>query len=213
METRARLDAMGNARQINGIDSGPRTALPLLRTEEAKVPDKGQARLARAVAALLVAAGEALAQETRPGVRRMVVSIPDRKLALVVDDRVIKVYQVAVGAQASPSPAGRFTVVRRVANPAWYGPGKVVRPGKRNPVGTRWIGLSLKGYGIHGTRDPRSIGKPASHGCIRLRNADVEELFELVAAGDAVELVAQRTAETARLFGAPVPMAGMAAGQ
>jgi lipoprotein-anchoring transpeptidase ErfK/SrfK len=70
----------------------------------------------------------------------------------------------------------------------------VVPPGKWNPLGTRWLGLSRKGYGIHGTNAPKSIGKAASHGCIRLRNSDIEELFDLVSVGDAVELVGEPAA-------------------
>ncbi|MGA3042129.1 MAG: L,D-transpeptidase [Bryobacteraceae bacterium] len=161
-----------------------------------------QLKYFRALAALLVAASEALAQEMRPVARRIVVSIPDRKLALVEDGRAVKIYPVAVGAAHTPSPAGSFTVIVRVAHPTWYGPGKVVPPGKSNPLGPRWIGLSRTGYGIHGTSNPRSIGRPASHGCIRMQNTDVEELFGLVAIGDAVELYAERTGEVARLFGA-----------
>ena len=160
----------------------------------------------RVVAALFVAAGEALAQE-----RRIVVSIPDRKLALLEDGRVVKTYPVAVGAAATPSPAGNFTVAERVSHPTWYRPGKVVPPGKGNPLGPRWIGLSRKGYGIHGTSNPRSIGRPASHGCIRMRNSDVEELFGMVALGDAVELYTERTDEIARIFGAPIAMENVAA--
>jgi len=133
--------------------------------------------------------------------RRIVVSIPDRQLALMEDGRVTKIYPVAVGAAATPSPAGSFTVAVRIPHPTWYGPGKVVPPGKSNPLGPRWIGLSRKGYGIHGTSNPRSIGRPASHGCIRMRNSDVEELFGLVAVGDPVELYAERTGEVARIFG------------
>jgi lipoprotein-anchoring transpeptidase ErfK/SrfK len=64
------------------------------------------------------------------------------------------------------------------------------------------MGLSVKGYGIHGTNAPSSIGHNASHGCIRLRNSDVEKLFEMVAVGDAVELYANRTAELDEIFGA-----------
>jgi hypothetical protein len=64
------------------------------------------------------------------------------------------------------------------------------------------MGLSVQGYGIHGTNVPSSIGHNASHGCIRLRNGDVEELFEMVAVGDAVELYARRTAELEAIFGA-----------
>ena len=133
-------------------------------------------------------------------IRRVVVSIPDRKLALLENDRIVSIYPVAVGAPVSPSPVGTFSVVNRVSNPSYYKRGKVVSPGARNPVGTRWIGLSAKGYGIHGTDQPRSIGFAKSHGCIRLRNEDVERLFEQLRAGDVVELHAERTVEVALLF-------------
>jgi lipoprotein-anchoring transpeptidase ErfK/SrfK len=183
-----------------------------------------QLKYFQAVAAVFVAVGEALAQETRPVARRIVVSIPDRELALLEDGRAVKIYPVAVGAAATPSPTGSFTVAARLSHPTWSGPGRVVPPGKSNPLGPRWIGLSRKGYGIHGTSNPRSIGRPASHGCIRMHNADVEELFGLVAIGDAVELYAERTDEVARIFGMPeAPQqvaanggsaaAGMSAGQ
>lgn len=132
--------------------------------------------------------------------RRIVVSIPDRSLALVENDRVVLTYPVAVGAPLSPSPVGAFTIVSRVSNPTYYKPGTVIGPGARNPIGTRWIGLNAKGYGIHGTDDPASIGSARSHGCIRLKNADVERLFERVRAGDLVELHGERTPEIARLF-------------
>ena len=69
--------------------------------------------------------------------------------------------------------------------------------GNNNPLGTRWLGLNLKGYGIHGTNRPDSIGRNASHGCIRMRNREIEELFRMVAIGDQVELYDQRTAELA----------------
>jgi L,D-transpeptidase ErfK/SrfK len=91
-------------------------------------------------------------------------------------------------------------VISRVVNPTYFKAGKITAPGPGNPVGTRWIGLSQKGYGIHGTNAPGSIGYAKSHGCIRLRNADVERLFEQVRAGDIVELRAERTADIALLF-------------
>src|SRR5437867_1244372 len=134
------------------------------------------------------------------GQRRLVVSIPDRKLALI-ENEVVTVFPVAVGAPSSPSPTGSFTIVNRIPNPTYYKPGKVVGPGAANPLGTRWIGLNEKGYGIHGTDQPHSIGFAKSHGCIRLRNKDVEQLFELVRPGDVVELHAERTPEISQLFG------------
>ena len=133
--------------------------------------------------------------------RRLVVSIPDRKLALIENDAVVSMFVVAVGAPDSPTPAGTFTIVNRIPNPTYYKPGKIVGPGAANPLGTRWIGLNEKGYGIHGTDQPRSIGFARSHGCIRLRNKDVEQLFERVRPGDIVEFHAERTAEIAQLFG------------
>lgn len=133
---------------------------------------------------------------------RIVVSIPDRKLAVVEDGRVVRVFDTAVGAPVSPSPVGTFRIVMRLENPTWYSKGKVVGPGKANPIGTRWIGLSMKGYGIHGTNVPRSIGRAASHGCIRLRNQDVEELFDMVEVGQVVELHGERDEVVQQLFGA-----------
>jgi lipoprotein-anchoring transpeptidase ErfK/SrfK len=160
-------------------------------------------RAAALTGMMLIAAAEAFAQEKsgRPA-RRVVVSIPDRKLALLEDGRVVKIYEIAVGAPESPSPAGKFTIVQQLTDPTWYGKGQVVAPGKCNPLGTRWIGLSLKGYGIHGTNAPGSIGRNVSHGCIRMRNRDVEELFEMVTIGDVVELQAEETPEVAEIFGA-----------
>jgi L,D-transpeptidase ErfK/SrfK len=148
-----------------------------------------------------VLAADAARSIDTPATRRVVVSIPDRKLALIENDRIVSIYPVAVGAAVSPSPVGTFSIVTRVSNPTYYKPGKIVGPGSANPIGTRWIGLSLKGYGIHGTDAPASIGFAKSHGCIRLRNGDVEQLFARVRTGDTVELHAERTPEIAQLFG------------
>jgi lipoprotein-anchoring transpeptidase ErfK/SrfK len=158
--------------------------------------------LAMVVAGTVVSAPAEAAGTINPDVvrRRLVVSIPDRKLAVVENDEVVQVYAVAVGAPKSPSPTGTFTIVNRVANPTYYHPGTVIASGPQNPIGTRWIGLSQKGYGIHGTDEPSSIGYAKSHGCIRLRNADVERLFERVRPGDVVELHGERTPELDQLF-------------
>jgi len=159
-------------------------------------------KLAALTSVILMAAAEALAQENqaRPS-RRLVVSIPDRKLAVIEDGHMVRIFETAVGAANSPSPAGNYTIVQRIPDPTWYSKGKIVPPGKNNPLGTRWLGLSVKGYGIHGTNHPTSIGHAASHGCIRMRNHDVEQLFAMVAVGDAVELHAERTSELEVIFG------------
>jgi len=133
--------------------------------------------------------------------RKVVVSIPHRKLALIEDGRVKKVYPVAVGAQQSPTPAGKFEVKTRLVEPTYYHPGKVIPAGANNPLGTRWIGLSTKGYGIHGTNVESSVGQAASHGCIRMHRTDLEELFAEVEVGDQVEIRAEPDAEVAGIFG------------
>jgi lipoprotein-anchoring transpeptidase ErfK/SrfK len=179
-------------------------------------PAQAHARILLASAFLAIPAATASAQTPAPaphaagvtagpaGKRKILVSIPDRKLALIEDGRVIKVYPIAVGVSSSPTPAGRFRVINRLTDPAYYSPGLVIPPGDDNPLGPRWIGLNQKSFGIHGTNEPHSIGRRASHGCVRMRNQDVLELFELVRVGDTVELVGERTQELAQVFGAPV---------
>ncbi|MFC5864853.1 L,D-transpeptidase [Acidicapsa dinghuensis] len=151
------------------------------------------------IPAATVTASDATKQE-----RVIVVSLEDHKLALVEGGQVKKVYTVAVGKPSTPSPEGNFTIARRVKNPVYQHDGKTIQPGPRNPVGTRWMGLSVHGYGIHGTNEPKSIGKAASHGCIRMAKADLEELYEMVEVGDKVELVGHRDEQTLALFG-PAP--------
>jgi lipoprotein-anchoring transpeptidase ErfK/SrfK len=128
------------------------------------------------------------ASSIEPLHRRVVVSLPDRTLSLFENGEVVRVFPVAVGAPHTPTPVGTFTIKNRIPNPTYYRPGKVIGPGPSNPLGTRWMGLDLKGYGIHGTDEPQSIGHARSHGCVRLRNDDVEQLFELLRPGDIVEL-------------------------
>jgi len=134
-------------------------------------------------------------------VRWILVSIPDRKLALLENGKVIRTYRVAVGKASTPSPIGEFKIVNRITDPTYYHKGLVMPAGSNNPVGSRWMGLSAKGYGIHGTNQPNSIGKAASTGCIRMRRQDVEELFSLVEVGDAVEIRDERDEELAAIFG------------
>lgn len=133
--------------------------------------------------------------------RRVVVSIPDRKLAVVEGGKVVRVYPVAVGAASSPSPDGEFTIVCRAADPTYKHNGRFIAPGKKNPLGPRWLGLSKAHYGIHGTNDPASIGHATSGGCIRMNNADVQELYAEVEVGDRVEIHGERDSGLAQIFG------------
>ena len=145
--------------------------------------------------------------------RVVLVSLIDRKLAVIDNGVVIATFQVAVGAKVSPSPTGEFTIVSRVANPTYYHHGTVIPTGKDNPVGTRWVGLSLKGYGIHGTNAPKSIGRAASHGCIRLRNRDMEQLFTMLRVGDVVQIRGERDQQVARVFGGQADQVVVASAQ
>jgi hypothetical protein len=100
-------------------------------------------------------------------------------------------FPVALGQPAYPTPDGHFTIISKVENPTWVPPpdapwaqGAVpIPPGPGNPLGTRWMGLSAPGVGIHGTDDPASIGYSVSHGCIRMQIPDAERLFTMVSVG------------------------------
>ncbi|MCX7748735.1 MAG: L,D-transpeptidase family protein [Clostridia bacterium] len=119
----------------------------------------------------------------------IVINKSKRILTLYKKDSVVKKYPIAVGNPPSLTPSGKFTIVNKSINPTWGGGGyaKPVKGGSpKNPLGYRWMGLSPKGgndYGIHGTNSPYSIGTNASHGCIRMLNPCVEELFPMVKIG------------------------------
>jgi hypothetical protein len=144
-----------------------------------------------------IAAEPVKASESR---RTLIVSLADRKLALIEDGRVLDVYDVAVGSPRTPSPTGDLRIINKVVRPTYYHRGVIIGPSKNNPLGPRWMGLSRPGYGIHGTNEPKSIGKAASHGCIRMRNREAEELFKLVQVGDSVEIHSSRDEEVSRFF-------------
>jgi hypothetical protein len=134
---------------------------------------------------------------------RVLVSLPDRQLAVLDNGKLIRTFPVSVGTPNSPSPVGEFQIVNRLANPTYYHPGLVIVPGSASPIGPRWVGLSRKGYGIHGTNEASSIGKARSHGCIRLRNRDIKQFFAMVRVGDTVEIRGESNRETVQIFGGP----------
>jgi len=110
--------------------------------------------------------------------------------------RLWRVFGVATGQSQYPTPLGRWSVVVKWRNPWWYPPhspwaqgAKPIPPGPGNPLGTRWMGLSASGVGIHGTPDDASIGYSASHGCIRMHISDAEWLFNHVQIGTTVFIV------------------------
>jgi lipoprotein-anchoring transpeptidase ErfK/SrfK len=107
-----------------------------------------------------------------------------------------RTFVVATGQAIYPTPLGRFQIVVMWKDPWWYPPNspwakgeKPIPPGPGNPLGTRWMGLSAPGVGIHGTPDPASLGYSASHGCIRMYIPQAEWLFEHVDVGTPVYIV------------------------
>jgi lipoprotein-anchoring transpeptidase ErfK/SrfK len=119
------------------------------------------------------------------------------RLYLYSGMRYRKQFPVATGTTTYPTPLGRFRIVVKWRNPWWYPPDSdwakdkdPVPPGPSNPLGTRWMGISSPGVGIHGTPEPGSIGYSVSHGCIRMRIPDAEWLFEQVTIGTTVFIVA-----------------------
>jgi lipoprotein-anchoring transpeptidase ErfK/SrfK len=119
------------------------------------------------------------------------------RLELFNYERLRKRFRVATGQSVYPTPLGRFRIVVMWRNPWWYPPSsswakglKPVPPGPNNPLGTRWMGLSASGVGIHGTPNPGSIGYSVSHGCIRMYIPDAEWLFGVVEVGTTVFIVA-----------------------
>ncbi len=113
------------------------------------------------------------------------------ELEVRFNDKFFKRYRVGTG-KFGKTPVGTFVVSERIVNPVWWRPdGKMIPFGdKENLLGTRWLALTategtepVKGYGIHGTWEPETIGTQASMGCVRLLNEDVEELFQFVPIG------------------------------
>ncbi|MCT4605745.1 MAG: L,D-transpeptidase [Marinisporobacter sp.] len=103
------------------------------------------------------------------------INTTSRVLTLFRNGQWFKSYPVAVGKPSTPTPKGTFTIINKAINPG-------------GPFGVRWMGLSKPHYGIHGTNDPSSIGKAVSHGCIRMHNQDVIELYNLIPIGTVVKI-------------------------
>lgn len=115
------------------------------------------------------------------------IDLDAKQLVLKEAQNVIRTYPVAVGKPSTPTPIGNWRIIQKTLNPG-------------GPFGARWMRLNIPwgGYGIHGTDDPQSIGKAVSHGCVRLLNEDVIELYDIVPLGTGVNIVG--TASTGRIL-------------
>lgn len=113
-------------------------------------------------------------------------------LYVMLNDTPVYVFRVATGRASRPTPEGDFPIVTKVVNP-YYLPKKIAGGASNNPLGTRWMGLSIGNgykYGIHGTHKPYLLGQSVSSGCIRMRNQDVEFLFRHIPLRTTVKITA-----------------------
>lgn len=125
---------------------------------------------------------------------RLTLSLSKRSLEVSEPGKVTTVYEVAVGQEDWQTPIGEFAVMSKLENPAWQHPltKEEIPPGADNPLGSRWIGFWSDGeaqIGFHGTNQEELIGEAVSHGCVRMRNRDIQALYEKVAVGTQVIVV------------------------
>ena len=124
-------------------------------------------------------------------ISRLVLRLSERQLYGYQGEHQVASYPVAIGRDDWETPVGEFVVFQRQQNPAWEHPltGVVFPPGPNNPLGARWLGFWTDGtnfIGFHGTPDEHLIGEAVSHGCVRMLNADVIELYAKVRLGTPV---------------------------
>lgn len=137
---------------------------------------------------------EAPSAEATPAQEQIVnlrLNLSDRKVYVYRGETLEKSYPVAIGRPGWETPTGEFEVFSQIVDPGWTNPfdGSQMPPGPDNPLGERWIAFWTDGtnsIGFHGTPNRDSVGQAASHGCIRMYNEDVRELFDIVALGTPV---------------------------
>lgn len=125
--------------------------------------------------------------------KKILLNLASRILTLYQGDVKIRMYPVGVGKPDTPSPIGHYRVTTKEVNPTWIDPDSstVIPSGPDCPLGYRWMGL-FGNYGIHGTNVPSSIGGYVSHGCIRMYEADVEDLYDHTPLGTPVDIFYDR---------------------
>ncbi|HVP30784.1 MAG TPA: L,D-transpeptidase family protein [Myxococcota bacterium] len=131
--------------------------------------------------------------------RGLVINIPEMRLYDFTRRGPPEVFAIAIGDEIDPSLHGAFRIGRKRENPAWHVPKAireekpdlpaVVPPGPDNPLGDRWMTIGTTSYGIHGTNNNWSIGRTATHGCIRLYNDEMRRLYDHVPSGTPLEIV------------------------
>ncbi len=126
---------------------------------------------------------------------RLEISLSRRQLTVYQGTTPIKRYPVAIGRAGWETPTGQFKVKQMIRDPAWKNPFTgVVIPGgdPENPLGRHWIGFWTDGknwIGMHGTPTPKSVGRAVSHGCVRMFNQDIADVFQRVIPGTPIAVV------------------------
>jgi len=123
----------------------------------------------------------------------LLVDLSDRRVYLYEGKKQKKSYPVSIGQPGWETPTGSFKVTRMDEHPVWQQPitGVIVHPGMANPLGDRWIGFWTDGssyIGFHGTPDEAQVGLAISHGCLRMRNSDIRQIYDLVGIGTPVKV-------------------------
>jgi lipoprotein-anchoring transpeptidase ErfK/SrfK len=124
----------------------------------------------------------------------LVLKLTERKVYVYKGSEILATYPVAIGKKGRETPTGEWQVMETLVNPGWtdFNTGKMMPPGKNNPLGSRWIGFWTDGQdtiGFHGTNKPDSIGKAVSNGCVRMYDKDVQALYPLIKVGTIVRVV------------------------
>ncbi|XRG80476.1 L,D-transpeptidase family protein [Rossellomorea sp. GAMAL-10_SWC] len=116
----------------------------------------------------------------------MIINTRTNKLTFYRNGKLVKTFTVATGKSSTPTPTGKFVISNKVKNRPWY-KGNIPGGDPRNPLGKRWLGLSVgAAYGIHGNNKESSIGQSVSSGCVRMHNSEIQWLFEQVNVGTTV---------------------------
>lgn len=173
-------------------------AVPGFALDEAAAAEAFRQAAAGKATGVELAGKPVAAQVTRENFKDViVVKVGENKLYHYEGERLVKTYDVATGLPRYPTPIGQFKIVQKRFRPTWVNPAKApgkwganlpakIGPGPNNPLGTRAMNLNSPGIRIHGTSNDASLGYNASHGCIRMKMSDVEELFDLVEVGTPV---------------------------
>jgi lipoprotein-anchoring transpeptidase ErfK/SrfK len=126
---------------------------------------------------------------------RLVVKLSEHRVYFMREGKVVFSAPIAIGRPGFETPLGHWAITSKIENPTWVPPNspwaaglEPIPPGSSNPLGSRWIGTSAPNVGFHATNEPSSVGRSASHGCMRMYDADVKRLFSLVKVGMPVDI-------------------------